>query len=99
MSLEGAAAAVVLAPIAFLGGFIQGLTGFGSALVTIPLATYFVPLPFALAVFAVVDFANALRRGVYSPRWEILVVRGRMVRLMILRTVVGWNLLVYCPRQ
>ena len=58
MILEGAQAALALAPIAFVGGFIQGLTGFGSALVTIPLATFFVPLPFALAVFAIVDFAS-----------------------------------------
>src|SRR5207245_1120334 len=51
MTLEGAQAALALAPIAFAGGFIQGLTGFGSALVTIPLPTFFVPLPFALALF------------------------------------------------
>src|SRR6266853_1020119 len=58
MILEGVEAAAALAPIAFAAGFIQGLTGFGSALVSIPLATFFVPLPFALAVFAVVDFAR-----------------------------------------
>src|SRR6266852_545493 len=68
MILEGAQAALALAPIAFAGGFIQGLTGFGSALVTIPLATFFVPLPYALAVFAIVDFANGLRLGLENPR-------------------------------
>src|SRR6266699_909053 len=72
MILEGAEAALALAPIAFLAGFIQGLTGFGSALVSIPLATFFVPLPFALAVFAVVDFANGLRLGLENPRNAIL---------------------------
>src|SRR2546422_7290107 len=78
MILEGAQAALALAPIAFAGGFIQGLTGFGSALVTIPLATFFVPLPFALAVFAVVDFANGLRLGLENPRNAVLGDVARM---------------------
>ena len=37
-----------LAMIAFVGAVIFGLTGFGAALVTIPLATHLVSLPFAL---------------------------------------------------
>src|SRR3982075_3679085 len=78
MILRGVEAALALAPIAFAGGFIQGLTGFGSALVTIPLATFFVPLPFALAVFAVVDFVNGLRLGLENPRNAVLgaIARG-----------------------
>jgi hypothetical protein len=99
MTLEGAAAALALAPIAFVGGFIQGLTGFGSALVTIPLATFFVPLPFALAVFAVVDFANGLRLGLENPRNAILGDIVRMVPLMIAGIVTGTTLLVNLPRQ
>jgi uncharacterized protein len=99
MDLEGAAAALALAPIAFLGGFIQGLTGFGSALVTIPLATFFVPLPFALAVFAVVDFANGLRLGLENPKNAILGDIARMVPLMIAGIVTGTTLLVNLPRQ
>ena len=99
MGLEGAAAALALAPIAFVGGFIQGLTGFGSALVTIPLATYFVPLPFALAVFAIVDFANGLRLGLENPKNAILGDIARMVPLMIVGIVTGTTLLVNLPRN
>jgi len=99
MSLEGAEAAVALAPIAFVAGFIQGLTGFGSALVSIPLATFFVPLPFALAVFAVVDFANGLRLGLENPKSAILGDIARMVPLMIVGIVTGTTLLVNLPRQ
>jgi len=99
MALEGAAAALALAPIAFAGGFIQGLTGFGSALVTIPLATYFVPLPFALAVFAVVDFANGLRLGLENPKNAVLGDIARMVPFMIVGIVTGTTLLVNLPRQ
>jgi len=57
-----------LAAIAFGGALIFGITGFGSALVTIPLASHFVPLPFALALFAVCDLAAALRVGLENPK-------------------------------
>ena len=99
MILEGAQAALALAPIAFVGGLIQGLTGFGSALVTIPLATFFVPLPFALAVFAIVDFANGLRLGLENPRNAVLGDIARMVPLMIAGIVTGTTLLVNLPRN
>src|SRR5262252_2210411 len=99
MSLEGAGTALALAPIAFAGGFIQGLTGFGSALVTIPLATFFVPLPFALAVFAIVDFANGLRLGLENPKNAIVGDIARMVPFMIVGIVTGTTLLVNLPRQ
>src|SRR5438046_3326711 len=99
MNLEGAEAALALAPIAFAAGFIQGLTGFGSALVSIPLATFFVPLPFALAVFAVVDFVNGLRLGLENPRNAILGDIARMVPLMVAGIVTGTTLLVNLPRQ
>src|SRR5213592_14021 len=99
MALEGAEAALALAPIACAAGFIQGLTGFGSALVSIPLATFFVPLPFALAVFAVVDFANGLRLGLENPRNAVLGDIARMVPLMIAGIVIGTTLLVNLPRN
>src|SRR2546427_10009349 len=99
MILEGVEAALALAPIAFAAGFIQGLTGFGSALVTIPLATFFVPLPFALAVFAVVDFANGLRLGLENPRNAVLGDIARMVPLMIGGFGTGTALLVSRPRN
>jgi uncharacterized protein len=91
MNLEGAEAALALAPIAFAAGFIQGLS--------IPLATFFVPLPFALAVFAVVDFANGLRLGLENPKNAILGDIARMVPLMVVGIVTGTTLLVNLPRQ
>ena len=99
MILEGAATALALAPIAFAGGFIQGLTGFGSALITIPLATFFVPLPFALAVFAIVDFANGLRLGLENPKNAIKGDIARMVPFMMVGIVTGTTLLVNLPRK
>jgi uncharacterized membrane protein YfcA len=73
------AAALALAPLAFLGSFVYGVTGFGSGLVTVPLASHLFPLPFVLAVFALVDAANALRTVARQPRE---VVRSEAVRLV-----------------
>ena len=90
---------LALAPIAFLGALVYGITGFGAALVAIPLATHFVPLRFALAVFVLLDLANSLRIGFEAPQH---VVRGEVVRLvpmLVAGTVLGVTALVSMPRQ
>ena len=95
MSLE----VLALAPIAFLGALVYGITGFGAALVAIPLATHFVPLRFALAVFVLLDLANGLRIGLEAPQH---VVRGEVVRLvpmLVAGTVLGITALVNLPRR
>ncbi|MBK5103076.1 MAG: sulfite exporter TauE/SafE family protein [Burkholderiales bacterium] len=89
---------LLFAGIAFLGSLVYGITGFGSSLVTIPLATHFVPLPFALAVFALMDLANALRIGFQHPADAIKSELVRMVPLVLLGTVVGVTVLVNLPR-
>lgn len=96
--LEGVPALLALASIAFLGSIIYGITGFGAALVTIPLATHFVPLPFALAVFALMDLANALRIGLQHPRDAIRGELARMVPLVLVGTIIGVTALVNLPR-
>jgi hypothetical protein len=60
---------LLLAPLGFAGAFIYGITGFGSALVTIPIGSMFVPLPFTLAVWAVVDLFTAMRIGLQIRVW------------------------------
>ena len=62
------AALALLALLAFGGAFIFGVTGFGSALLTIPLATQLVSLPFAPAMFSVLDCFTAWRVGLENPR-------------------------------
>jgi hypothetical protein len=47
-----------LVPLAFGGALIYGITGFGSALLTIPVSSHFLPMPFSLAVFGIVDPAS-----------------------------------------
>lgn len=90
---------LTLMPIAFLGSLVYGVTGFGSGLVTIPLATHFVPLPFALSVFALVDFASALRIGLQNPKDAAKTEIARMLPFVLIGTVTGVTVLVNLPRS
>ena len=88
----------LLAALAFCGALIFGITGFGSALVTIPLATHLVPLQFALALFALTDLGSALRVGLENPRRAVRSEWTRLVPMIIVGTALGVTLLVNLPR-
>lgn len=88
-----------LAGIAFLGALVFGITGFGAALVTIPLATHLVPLPTALAIFVLVDLSCALSVGLENPRNAVRGEWTRLVPMILAGTAVGVTLLVNLPRQ
>jgi uncharacterized protein len=89
----------VLVAAAFAGSVVFGITGFGAALVTVPIATHFVSLPFALALFVLMDLANAFRIGLENPRHAVRAEWTRMVPTILLGTLVGITLLVNLPRQ
>ena len=88
----------LLAGIAFMGALIFGVTGFGAALVTIPLATHLVPLKFALALFVLADLACALRIGFENPRRALRDEWVRLVPMIVVGTALGVTLLVNLPR-
>jgi uncharacterized membrane protein YfcA len=85
--------------IAFLGAIVVGLTGFGSALITIPLATHLVSLPFALALYALVDLFSAAAVGFENPRNAVRAEWQRLAPGILAGTVVGVTLLVNLPRH
>ncbi len=87
-----------LAAAAFVGSVIFGVTGFGAALVTVPFATHFVPLPFALALFVLMDLANSARVGFENPKNAVRSEWTRMVPMIVVGTVTGVTLLVNLPR-
>lgn len=91
--------APLLAAIAFAGALIFGITGFGSALVTIPLATHFVPLPMALALFAIVDMACSFSVGLENPKNAVRAEWRRLVPMILVGTALGVTLLVNLPRR
>lgn len=97
--MSGPGEIAALAAVAFLGALIFGITGFGAALVTIPLATHFVPLQFALALFALSDLAMALRVGLENPKNALRAEWVRLVPMILAGTALGVTLLVNLPRE
>ena len=90
---------VVLLPVACLGSFVYGVTGFGSALITIPLASLIYPLPFVLAVFALLDIVNAVRVGLAQPHAIVRDEARRLIPCCILGVLVaGMSLVVRALR-
>ncbi|HEV8107761.1 MAG TPA: sulfite exporter TauE/SafE family protein, partial [Burkholderiales bacterium] len=87
-----------LGAIAFAGALIFGLTGFGSALITIPLASHLVPLPFALALFALADLVSAFSVGLENPRNAMRGEWTRLVPMILIGTALGVTALVNLPR-
>jgi len=90
---------LLLAAIGFLGSIVFGATGFGAALVAIPLATHLVPLKFALALFALADIANSFSVGLEKPRNAARGEYLRLVPMILAGTVAGVTLLVNLPRS
>lgn len=88
----------LLAGLAFIGALVVGVTGFGSALITIPLATHFVPLQFALPLFALVDCSTAFGVGLENPRNAARDEWRRLVPMILAGTALGVTLLVNLPR-
>ena len=88
-----------LVPLAFCGSLIYGITGFGSALLTIPVSSHFMPMPFSLAVFGLADLVNALRVGLENPRLAVKSEVLRMVPFTLVGTVTGVTLLINMPRR
>ncbi len=75
-----------------------GVTGFGAALVTIPLATHLVSLKFALALFVLADLAAALSVGLENPKNAVRGEWTRLVPMIVVGTALGVTLLVNLPR-
>lgn len=89
----------LLAGIAFLGALVFGVTGFGAALITIPLATHLVPLQFALALYVLSDLACAVSVGLEKPKNAVKSEWTRLVPMIAVGTAAGVTLLVNLPRQ
>ena len=89
---------VILAAIAFLGSIVFGATGFGAALVAMPLATHFVPLKFALALYALADIANSFSVGLEKPGNAVRGEYLRLAAMILVGTAAGVTVLVNLPR-
>jgi uncharacterized membrane protein YfcA len=63
-----------------------------------PLATHFVPLQFALALYALCDLSSSLRIGFENPRNAVKAEWTRLVPMILLGTALGVTVLVNLPR-
>lgn len=95
--LPAVATVVFLAPIAFLGSFVYGVTGFGAGLLTIPLASHFYEVPFVLAVFAVLDSVNAVRVCLAQPQAIVRAEAVRLVPCCVVGVLLGAVLILVLP--
>jgi len=75
-----------------------GITGFGAALITIPLATHLVPLKFALALFVLADLGAAIMVGLENPKNAVRAEWTRLVPMIVVGSALGVTLLVNLPR-
>jgi len=89
---------LILAALAFAGSIVFGATGFGAALVAIPLATQLVPLRFALALFALADIANSFSVGLEKPKNAVRGEYLRLATMILVGTAAGVTVLVNLPR-
>lgn len=96
VSLESLALAAAMITCGYV---VFGLSGFGSALITVPVLSHFWPMTFVLPVLATLDVVAALFLGVrhreHAARRELV----RMIPLAFIGAVVGVTLLVNLPRD
>ena len=88
----------ILAAIGFCGSIVFGVTGFGAALISMPLATHVVSLQFALAVFAIADIGNSFSVGLEKPSNAVRAEYLRLVPMILVGTAAGVTVLVNLPR-
>jgi uncharacterized protein len=88
-----------LAATVVVGYFIFAVTGFGAALITVPVLSHLLPLPFVLPLAVLLDVGAALVMGVRFHRnadWREL---RWMVPASLIGAVIGVTLLVNLPRR
>ena len=88
-----------LAATVVAGYFIFAITGFGAALITVPVMSHFLPLPFVLPLAVLLDVAASLVVGVRfhgEADWREL---KWMVPCCLAGALLGVTLLVRLPRE
>ncbi|RPI46627.1 MAG: sulfite exporter TauE/SafE family protein [Betaproteobacteria bacterium] len=90
---------LLFAAIASLASFVYGVTGFGSGLIAIPLASHFHEMRFVLAVFALLDIVNAVRVTTSQPRAVVADEAVRLVPSCVLGVALGAVLILVLPAR
>jgi uncharacterized protein len=88
----------VAAAVVACGYFVFGLSGFGAALVTVPVVSHLWPVQFVLPVLALLDFTASMFLGVRHHRQAERKELTRMIPMAFLGAALGATLLVNIPR-
>lgn len=96
VSLESLAIAAV---VVTCGYFVFGLSGFGSALLTVPVVSHLWPVQFVLPVLAMLDVSAGTYIGVRHHEQAERGELTRMIPLAFIGAVIGAALLVSLPRE
>ncbi|OZI23262.1 hypothetical protein CAL26_07285 [Bordetella genomosp. 9] len=91
---------LLVAGMALTGGYIIfGMTGFGSAIVAMPLLTQVMPLHRAVPIMLVCDMVSGMLLGATSRRDVEMTELRRIVPWMLLGMVAGLGMLMYVPER
>jgi uncharacterized membrane protein YfcA len=94
------APALLIAALALTAGYtIFGMTGFGSAIVAMPLLTQVMPLHRAVPIMLICDMVSGLLVGASSRSNVDLPELRRIVPWMLLGMVAGLGLLMFVPER
>ena len=94
----GYALFALLAATVVAGYFIFAITGFGAALITVPVLSHFLPLPFVLPLAVLLDVGASVVMGVRLHRNADWGELRWMVPFSLAGAVTGVTLLVNLPR-
>lgn len=81
--------------VIFAAGFIQGLTSFGFALISMPLLTLFIPLQEAVPIVVILSLCTNVYVFISTRRFIQFKKIGLLVISSLLAAPVGTQLLVY----
>lgn len=97
MTLEPAALLAVTL-VVFAGYTVFGATGFGASPITIPVLAHVLPLPFVLALAAILDFTSGLALGFHTRRHAATRELVTLVPFTLIGLALGVRLLIRLPR-
>ena len=90
---------ILAALVVFVGYMVFGVTGFGASPITIPVLAHLLPLPFVLALAAILDLGSALVLGFHTRRQADLRELAALVPFTLVGLTLGVTLLVHLPRH
>ena len=88
-----------VAAVVFAGYLVFGITGFGASPITVPVLAHFLPLPFVLALAALLDLGSALVVGYHARRQADVPELARLLPFTLVGLALGVTLLVRLPQD